>query len=117
GVGAGQLQHVADGDVQGAADEVLLVGGAPLAAQPRHDLRLDLQPDAFGVDEQTVHVEQHGLQLASGHSAPSGVADLTVRRAPGRGTLLDVVCKETVTERSPDRYRATRELPTGKGTA
>ena len=58
--GPGRLgQQVAHRAVQAAAEQLHLVRGGPVGAEPGHDGRLGLEPERLGVDEQPVHVEQH----------------------------------------------------------
>jgi len=49
--------------VQRPADQRLLILRRPGATEPGHDRVLDLEPERLGVDQQPVHVEQHGLEL------------------------------------------------------
>src|SRR6185437_4780926 len=59
---AGPVNQIARGAVQRAADQSVLVGGRPPAAEPRHDRTLDLEPERLGIHEQSVHVEKDRLQ-------------------------------------------------------
>src|SRR6185437_320707 len=53
-------QQVAHRAVQAAAEQLNLVGGGPVRAEPGHDGRLGLEPERLGVDQQPVHVEHDG---------------------------------------------------------
>jgi len=57
--GPSRLAHqVAHRAVQAAAEQLDLVLGGPVRAEPGHDGRLGPEPERLGVDEQPVHVEE-----------------------------------------------------------
>ena len=66
-------QQVVERGLERPADQRVLVLLCPRAAHLGHDRALDLEPQRLGVDEQAVHVEQHGLQRgASDGGRPEG---------------------------------------------
>ena len=89
----GPRQEVTDRVVQRAAEQFLLIGLGPLAAEPGHDRGLDLEPERLGVDEQPVHVEQHGppsrRRVPARQASPRGA-----RRSCGEVFRLGVIGHE-----------------------